>query len=366
MKPALKFTVALFALLLTSNAFVSVFPPENTWLNKSSMPQSDYGLRAASVDGKIYVIGGSINLQYDPASDSWATRTAMPTPRNWFSIAIYEGKIYTFGGIYGQAACNAGQVYDPKTDTWASLAPMPVNASSIDANRINGKIYLIGLPDSRASLTVNLVYDVVTDSWTNKTTMPIPVNAYTSAVLDSKIYVFGGFDAMQGTTRSSNQTQMYDPYVDRWTLGSPIPGPVLGITACATTGTSAPKRIYVLGGLNGIDGVNTTQVYNPTNDSWSFGSLMPTARAYPVLSAVDDQIYVFGGSAYAVFSPVITATQEYTPYEYGELTSQSPKPRTPLTPAPESLFFPIALAVVAVATCGSIFYFKKKSELGKL
>ena len=59
-----------------------------------------------AVDGKIYAIGGTTELGYepssvvgtnecyDPGSDMWTTLEPMPTPRTNFAIATYEGNPY--------------------------------------------------------------------------------------------------------------------------------------------------------------------------------------------------------------------------------------------------------------------------------
>lgn len=60
-----------------------------TWTTKSSMPTARNGIGAATVDGKIYIIGGQKATgdtgaveEYNPATDTWTTKTSMPTPRS--------------------------------------------------------------------------------------------------------------------------------------------------------------------------------------------------------------------------------------------------------------------------------------------
>ena len=65
-------------------------PLENTWIQKTPFPHEAGIVGAAVVNGKIYVIGGSANYEYSPATDSWTNKTAMPTPRWHFGIAVYQ------------------------------------------------------------------------------------------------------------------------------------------------------------------------------------------------------------------------------------------------------------------------------------
>ena len=140
---ALLFSVAAGAVEVSSAI-------ENFWVPKATMPQTELGLRAAVVNGKIYVMGDSINYEYDTTTNSWITKAPMPTPRNEFQIAVHQNKIYTIGGRSGGTSATgpidsgANEVYDPSTDTWKTMRSMPNNRSSIGASVVNGKIHLIG------------------------------------------------------------------------------------------------------------------------------------------------------------------------------------------------------------------------------
>lgn len=291
----------------------SVSATSDSWATKAQIPQTDFGLRAASSNGKVYVMGGLINYEYDPATDTWAAKTPMPTPRTYFQIAVYQNKIYAIGGRAGwnqeqQAPIYSGanEVYDPSTNTWKTLKPMPTNRSDITASVVDGKIHLTGAG-------IHDVYSVYDDSWTTGQSISFPSLAfgYSSAVVDSKIYIIAW-----------NQTYMYDPKSDSWSLGASPLIPVSNAGVCATTGVMAPKRIYVIGGTTGegglfSEGTAYTQVYDPVGDTWMLGEPMPTARLGLTVAVVNDQIYAIGGSAATVFSPSLKANEQYTPFGYG-------------------------------------------------
>jgi N-acetylneuraminic acid mutarotase len=152
------------------------------------------------VNGKIYVIGGSSNYVYDPATDTWAARTPMPTPRSNSAIVACQNIIYVIGGLNGSTnngeyltSCSINEVYDPATDTWETKAPMPTSRSQMEANTVDGKIYVIGGRTAGPYSTVNIteIYDPASNSWTTGASMPYPVVSYASAVVDNKIYVIG-------------------------------------------------------------------------------------------------------------------------------------------------------------------------------
>jgi len=151
------------------SALASSVTYENTWKTKTPVPFSGVD-NAVAVTGKIYVMGISVNYEYNPETDNWTVKEPMPTPRWYFGIAVYENKVYTVGGLkpIGEDVYEATEmeVYDPSTNTWESKAPLPMSRSyEAVTSIVCGKIHLIG-PESHD------VYDVASDSWKNSTPMP--------------------------------------------------------------------------------------------------------------------------------------------------------------------------------------------------
>ena len=149
----------------------------NSWKTKMSMHDARSSLGVASLNGKIYAIGGvtangvtDANEEYDPSTDTWILRMPMPIPSSGFGIAVYQDKIYCIGET-------ANQVYDPATDSWETKTPMPTPRSSLKATVVDGKIYLMGgyVPDDSdfgySISALNEVYDVSSDSWATKAPM---------------------------------------------------------------------------------------------------------------------------------------------------------------------------------------------------
>jgi len=302
------------------------------------MPTSRWGLGVAVVNGRIYAIGGrnesgylATNEEYDPATNTWTTKKPMQTPRAGFGIAVCQNKIYVIGGISGidpstgiSICCSLNEVYDPLTDSWETKTSMPTNRSLLNAHVVNGKIYLIGGyymldPQTPLALNVNEVYDPITDTWTTKASIPTAVFAYASAVVNNKIYVI------------ERTTQIYDPETDTWNFGKPIPTMVAYAAAGATTGISAPKRIYVIGGAIlelpiPWDPINLNQVYDPEKDVWTTGDPIPTRRREFGVAVVNDVLYAIGGSTGGK-GPSTSKNEQYTPFGFG--TVPPPDTTTP-------------------------------------
>src|ERR1700752_466678 len=99
-----------------------------TWTQRAPLPTPRNEVSLATVGGKIYVLGGSINRvavphveEYDPATDKWNARMPMIRGLDHMGTAVVNGKIITVGGFlasvhaYPQALVYE---YDPAANTW--------------------------------------------------------------------------------------------------------------------------------------------------------------------------------------------------------------------------------------------------------
>ena len=313
---------------------------ENSWMSRPPMLQPT--AEAVTVDGKIYAIGADgITQEYDPVALTWTKKASMPNPTGG-GIAFYQNKIYVIGENYNQ-------VYDVETNTWASKTAMPTWRIGIQANVVGDKVYLIGGMSDTESGTitdVNEAFDPATDTWTTKEPIPTPVYLYASAVEDNKIYVMGG--SAEPPNVVLDLVQIYDPENDSWSSGTSMPTAVRYASAAATTGLFAPKRIYVIGGLQSGNGLSLNQVYDPQTDSWTNGASMPTARYGLGVAVVNDTLYALGGvllPPYAFPKEPLTTNEVYLPLGYeGPLPpywqpppSLSPSPTASQTQSPTSI-----------------------------
>jgi N-acetylneuraminic acid mutarotase len=343
--------IVVVSLFLSTLQFPFAGAAENEWTNKTPMPIARGGLGVAVVNGKIYAIGGSnndtqldVNEEYNPVTDKWATRASMPTARSGFAIAIYQNKIYCIGGTVGDSDdpvsgfTGANEVYDPVKNIWETKASMPTPRADLCASVVDGKIYLIGgkeyweVNSFYHELNVTEVYDTATDSWTTNASMPIPAFGYASEVINDKIYLIGGarqFQDQLGTFTAIGANQVYDSKNDTWSSRASLPVVVSYSAACVTSGVTAPRRIYVVGGFDQTNYSNATYAYDFESDAWSSGALMPTARAYLGLAVVDDVLYAIGG-----FDGLnsLAVNERYVPLGYGtvppELRVLSPENKT--------------------------------------
>jgi hypothetical protein len=151
--------------------------------------------------------------------------------------------------------------------------------------------------------------------------------------------------------------------MDKWSSGADIPVGVASTAAVATVGHAAPKAVYVVGGL--ILTLNETgsgyvyhpqdliQVCFPGNDSWMTGVAMPTARYALSVAAVDDRLYVLGGSDSRT-SPDFANNELYFPLGY-ETISQG---------VPNEIVIGI-VAVVVVVVIAAVAVVRRKRRKGE-
>ena len=170
------------------------------------MPTERGALAAAVINGKIYAVGGArksffrlvnsgANEVYDPAMDQWKALAPTPTPRDHLAASSYQGKLYAIGGRVNVSYRNnldANEVFDPKTGSWTSLKPLPTPRSGITSQVLNGKIHVLGGESGEGTFTENEAYDPTTDDWVTKRPMPEGRHGLGSAVADGELHILNG------------------------------------------------------------------------------------------------------------------------------------------------------------------------------
>ncbi|MBS0154321.1 MAG: hypothetical protein JSS38_06995 [Nitrospira sp.] len=279
--------------------------PPITWALKKPMPTPRTEFGVATVNNKLYAIGGYAGSvlrtveEYDPATDTWTRKTDMPTPRRQLVVTAVNNKIYAIGGVNFTSDVNAlvysysTEEYNPATDTWTTKASMPTGgaANGVLGNRFiggataNGKIYIAAYSatGSGLPLTHSLEYDPVTNVWTSKTQPPFSYTRYTVASLDNKVYALSNF----------GELAEYDPVKDRWVIQPPLSSAPRFRTGL----TSAEGKLFSIGGGQDSSPVNLVEEYDPDTQNWALRASIPSSRVSPAVGEALGKIYVIGGSS---------------------------------------------------------------------
>ena len=279
-----------------------------TWTSVASMPPVNTATAAgAAFGGKFYVIdsgagyGVPLPLKvYDPVADNWSLKTADPVLRGETAVGVMNKKIYVaegWGGEFGSdsnAATTALEIYDPASDSWTA-GPSSLIARGLSATGvIGGKLYVAGGTASGYANFADLeIYDPIADSWSVGASLPNQLTSAGGAGFNGKLYLFGGY---VGPSAYNNQitasVQIYDPVLDTWSLGTPMP------TARASMAVGViDGKLYIVGGVDSNGSTESSVVvYDPITDKWSTATDEPTPRAVSAAAVVDDQLFVAGGN----------------------------------------------------------------------
>jgi N-acetylneuraminic acid mutarotase len=190
-------------------------PAADAWKTLAPLPVKMCAAEAETLDGRIYVIGGvttfengmgtrvtGMNQVYDPRTNTWEQRTPMPTARNHHFSATVNGRIYMIGGRLGSGGAGAAsptdvnEEYDPATNIWTLKAPMPTPRSGGGAAVYNGRIITAAgeLTTRQFAATFRAVeaYDPATDTWSILPSMPQAKHGGGVAIVGNRLYLASG------------------------------------------------------------------------------------------------------------------------------------------------------------------------------
>jgi len=319
--------------------FMSPKAEGGEWQKKSNMPTARYCLGTATLDGKIYAIGGthspdgaglSAIEEYDSTTDVWKQKSDMPTARVGLSIEAVNGKIYAIGGYlnWTSNALPTVEEYDPVGDKWTTKADMPTPRGFFGTAVLNNKIFAIGGDSGNVNLSTVEVYDPSSNTWEKKKDMIAARSFFGAKAVNGKIYAIGG--RIMPSIVGLSTVEEYDPLLDKWEQKSDIPDLPKGIFEHAISEVSG--KIYVIGGCDGGDYFLTTREYDPVTDRWEKKSDMLAQRISPLsATAVNEKIYVIGGANPDGQGPDnwLSTVEEYTPE--GWQSAVSPQNKLPKT-----------------------------------
>lgn len=224
----------------------------------------------------------------------WHQMAGMPTARSGLAVASVESRLYAIGGEAGDQVLGTVEMYDPESDSWSVLGAKPTPVADVHAVSFGGKIFVPGGRLQSGEVTSILeIYDPRQDQWDQGAELPVPLSAYGLVSHEGKLYSFGGFDGDQYVS----QVFRYDPEQDVWDQFASLPE-ARGYVGVA----SVNEKIYVLGGFDGERVFDTSYIFSPGLDAggenlWGTAAPLPDGVYGMGVTTIADVIYVAGGES---------------------------------------------------------------------
>jgi N-acetylneuraminic acid mutarotase len=232
------------------------------WSLGPNLPLVYDEIRAAALNGKLYVVGGRTGqgagntcvntvLVYDPDNNQWSSAAPLPEKLGAVGLAAHGGYLYCFGGInepywWGWPVASAYR-YNPTNNSWTRLTDMPIARSNFGIGVIGDRIYCAGGNIHWPSATSRVdVYDTAAGSWSTAPNMPGPRGGPVCGVWAGKLVVTMGLAS--ASSSSSKTVIVYDPQSNQWTQTA------LSNTLGHESGSlfADSRGLYCMGEKNGV------------------------------------------------------------------------------------------------------------------
>ncbi|XP_046356512.2 kelch-like protein 12 [Haliotis rufescens] len=250
------------------NAVEKYDPQTKEWTRLPCLTRRRRYVSAASLEGKLYVIGGfdgqsrlSMAECLDMTEDKnmWTIVSSMNHRRGLAGCCVYKGHIYVCGGFDGYTRHTSMERYNPSNDDWTMLNGMTIGREGAGLVVAGDHIYCIGGYDGINLLDSAERYNPATEEWSTITSMSIQRSGAGVAVLNDVIYVCGGYDG----TEHLATVESYDPSTNHWTSLHHMRIPRCYVGACVVRG-----KLTVVAGYDGNTLLNTVEAYDPMTDTW--------------------------------------------------------------------------------------------------
>jgi N-acetylneuraminic acid mutarotase len=304
------------------------------WSQDTTLPQTEILPAVASLDGRLYVIGGAHSTisigsrsvwAYNTATGRWSVRAALPELRLGATAAAAGGHVYAIGGDGPtQDSTNTLYEFHPRQDRWSVEAPAP--ATTFDSPAVvapnaagHAAIYVFlgtsqvvsnGGSSYITYKTRVLTYDTVTNRWSQRATSPGGMaNGGAAGLIDGIVYLniltrtspsSGGacVNAPDGSSVGAYQSCIwtYNPATNAWNAVA------AGAQPHGTTqfgAVSADGKLVILGegplSLTGPADDTGVEVYDPLQNGWSNAPDTLTAHDVGGIVTLGTRIYALGG-----------------------------------------------------------------------
>uniref|UniRef100_A0A8C7YGC5 Kelch-like family member 30 n=1 Tax=Oryzias sinensis TaxID=183150 RepID=A0A8C7YGC5_9TELE len=251
------------------------------WHELPNFPNPDkWGYSLVSLNNDVYVTGGSRGSntntwsttetwKYVTKEGRWVTVAPMLRPRTNHTSATLNGEIYVIGGTTSERV--EVEHYDPYNNTWTLTCPALKYVTNFTATACHGKLYVIGSCAVKFNALTMQCYNPVIDSWISVWSSFIPkyLSSPRATCMDGTIYLVAD---------NTKKVYSYDPEANIWQK-------VQQVHTLHENGglVTLSGKLFVTGGhwkgMEGDYGVEV-EVYNRASNTWDVECFLPRLWFY--------------------------------------------------------------------------------------
>lgn len=268
-----------------------------SWARVTSMSQRRSYIAAAQVGPFIYTAGGMVGengrplatfTRYDARADEWTTLQPLPEPTRAAAAASLDGVVYVIGGTTPRGNTAAVRAWDGRA--WRPRAPLPKPRFNHAAVALGDRLYVLGGFERFEEHSEVFVYDPDTDRWAEASPLPRPNHAFDAVAFRGEIWVLGG----RRGEKVLREVWILDPRSGRWRAGPLMPRPMELLGAAV-----AGDEIHAVW-------ESTYQIYDARTGRWRRGPTPGVTRHALQVFSVGGALYTVGGCTTALRdSPIV-------------------------------------------------------------
>jgi len=232
---------------------------------------------------------------------TWRQMPAMLARRSYLQTVTHEGRIFAIGGSADGRTLNTIEVFDPAENTWNywfTMPPMQTKRTLHGSAVGNGRVFVCGGFDGMRDLNTTECYDPRKNAWQTKHSWNLEEGRSYLALCScqGKIYAIGGQDRRRETgPRAHRSVEAFDLYAERWLPVAELASGRLGLTASHIVHPDGDDFVYACGGSDGSDVLASVERLNVREGTWSSAPPMSIPRLGHAAAVVNNRLYVIGG-----------------------------------------------------------------------